>query len=506
MRVLLVNPATPESYWSGSRALPFARRRSLLPPLGLITVAAMLPAGWPCRLMDLNIERLRDRDLIWADLVMLSGMTVQSPSLKEVLRRCRRLGVRTVVGGPHATSSPEDVNLADYLVLGEGEELVPRLASDLAAGCARPVYRETRKPDLDLTPVPRYDLLKIRAYHQMSVQFSRGCPYSCEFCDVIVLYGRRPRTRSAEHVIVDLDAIRATGFSGDVFFVDDNFIGNKKAVRQVLPLLAAWRRRSRVPFEFYTEASINLAEDPELMRMMTDAGFTAVFVGIETPSLAGLQETGKLQNLRCNLTDQVHALLAHGLDVWGGFILGFDSDGPDIFQSMVRFIKKASIPYAMIGMLSAPPNTPLHRRLWQEGRLRTVFSGDQFGLTNVITRLPMHEMLAGYRHVLQTLYEPEAFFQRCRENLSRWQPSAGSMRRLALRDLLSAWRAIRGQGFTGTYRRAYWRFLRWVIGHHPRKLKRAISQAAAGHHYILYTREIVLPALISATGVPDQRK
>ncbi|MDX1389892.1 MAG: DUF4070 domain-containing protein, partial [Acidobacteriota bacterium] len=310
------------------------------------------------------------------------------------------------------------------------------------------------------------------------------------------MYGRRPRTKTAAQVIAELEGISATGFSGDVFFVDDNFIGNKKAVKQMLPEVAEWRRTSGSQLEFYTEASMNIADDDKLVDLMTQAGFTAVFIGIETPSPDALKETKKLQNLRRNLVDQVHGLLDKGLDVWAGFILGFDNDGPEIFDRMIRFIQKAAIPYAMVGMLGALPNTPLYRRLGKEGRLRENFTGDQFGLTNVITKMSSSQMIRGYRKVLETVYHPEVYFQRCRENLARWKPVPGSARKLGLRDLRTAWRAVVGQGFASSYRRAYWSFLRWVARHHPAKLGRAIAQAAAGHHYITYTQQVVVPALV----------
>jgi radical SAM superfamily enzyme YgiQ (UPF0313 family) len=501
MRALLVNPAFPDSYWSGRYSLAFARRRSLLPPLGLITVAALLPREWDCRLVDLDVETLRDADLRWAEVVFLTGMLVQRPSLHEVLKRCRRLGVRTVVGGPYATALPHELQAADHVVVGEGEDLIPVLAADLAAGRAQPVYRESEKPDLTSAPVPRYDLLKPNAYHQMSLQYSRGCPFSCEFCDIIVMYGRKPRTKTAAQVIAELEAIRRTGFTGDVFFVDDNFIGNKKAVKAALPEIAHWRRRSQPPLEFYTEASVNIADDPQLIDLMTGAGFTAVFMGIETPSPESLKETRKLQNLRRNLVDQVHLLLEKGLDVWAGFILGFDNDGPDSFDRMIDFVQEAAIPYAMVGMLSALPNTPLYQRLEKENRLRPELPGDQFGLTNVVTKLPLAQMLTGYRRVLETLYHPEVYFQRCRENLARWTPVAGSVRPGVRRDLACAFRAVWGQGISSHYRRAYWQFLRWVARHHPAKLGRAIAQAAAGHHYITYTRDVVVPALVESAPV-----
>ena len=498
MRALLVNPAFPDSYWSGRFSLRFARRRSLLPPLGLITVAALLPRNWEIRLVDLDVEPLTDEQIRWADVVMLSGMLVQRPSLHEVLGRCRKLGVRTVVGGPYATALPRELSAADHVVVGEGEDQVPVLAADLEAGRAQHLYREDGKPDMSASPLPRYELLKKGAYHQMSLQYSRGCPFSCEFCDIIVMYGRMPRTKTGRQVIAELEAIRDTGFAGDVFFVDDNFIGNKPAVKQVLPEIAAWRHRSRPPLEFYTEASMNLADDVELVDLMTRAGFSAVFMGIETPSQEGLKETKKFQNMKRDLKDQVHGLLDRGLDVWAGFILGFDSDGPESFDRMIQFIQNAAIPYAMIGMLSAMPNTPLYARLEKEGRLRPEVSGDAFGLTNVVTRMSTSQMLSGYRRVLETLYHPEVYFQRCRENLARWKPVAGTLRPLGPRDLVSGLRALWGQGITGRYRKAYWDFLQWVIRHHPDKLGRAIAQAAAGHHYITYTRNVVIPALIES--------
>ncbi len=330
----------------------------------------------------------------------------------------------------------------------------------------------------------------------MSLQYARGCPFSCEFCDIIVMYGQKPRTKTPVQVIRELEAIEDTGFAGDVFFVDDNFIGNKKAVKgKLLPSLTEWRNRTRPRLGFYTEASMNIADDRNLVRMMTEAGFTAVFIGIETPSPEGLRETRKLQNLKRDMAEQVHGLLDQGLDVWAGFILGFDSDGPDCFDGMINFVQKAAIPYAMVGMLTALPNTPLYQRLEKEGRLRPDQSGDQFCLTNVETKLPAQQMVAGYGRVLQTLYHPETFFQRCRENIARWKPVPGSQRPMVGKDLLSALRAIRGQGITGAYRGAYWKFVRWVIRNHPEKIGRALAQAAAGHHYITYTRNVVIPAL-----------
>jgi radical SAM superfamily enzyme YgiQ (UPF0313 family) len=495
--VLLVSPAYPSTFWSLEHTLPLVRRRWLLPPLGLLTVAAMLPRDWDLRLVDLAIgQELLDEDLRAADVVMLSGMLVQRDSLRAVLRRCRRLGVRTVVGGPYATAMPATLADADHLVLGEAEEIVPELAADLAAGRARRVYQEGDKPDIRKTPIPRFDLLEVGAYHYLPVQFSRGCPFLCEFCDIISLYGRRPRTKTPPQLLAELDAIRRLGFSGRIMFVDDNFIANQNEVRKLLPELAAWRHRTRAPFDFFTEASINLADDPELVDLMTAAGFAVVFVGIESPSKESLRETRKLQNLRHDLVEQVRSLRARGLDIWGGFILGFDHDGEDSFDRMIEFVQRSGIAYATVGMLTALPNTALHARLAREGRLRPDSeTGDMFALTNVVTKLPEPVLLRGYLRVLETLFEPETYFERCREHLRHWEPAPGLAREATAADLAAVARSLWRQGVQGRYRRAYWRFLAGVLLGAPRKLPLAIAQACAGHHFITYTRETVAPRL-----------
>ncbi|MCZ6690841.1 MAG: B12-binding domain-containing radical SAM protein [Planctomycetota bacterium] len=495
MRALLINPEFPNSYWSAKEALVFTGRRTLIPPLGLITVAALLPDHWECRLVDTTAEALTDEDLRWADVAMVTGMLVQREALHEILARCRRLGLRTVVGGPYATALPEELDGADHVVVGEAEEIIPDLAADLEGGYARHIYKEVRKPDLSQAPLPRFDLLKTHFYHNMALQFSRGCPFTCEFCDIIVMYGRKPRTKTAAQVIRELDAIQTSGFVGNVFFVDDNFIGNKKAVRQVLPEIGDWRRRTKAKLEFYTEASMNVADDPSLVDLMIQSGFTAIFIGIETPSAEALRETKKLQNLKRDMAEQVHGLLEKGMDVWAGFILGFDSDGPDIFDQMIEFVNRAAIPYAMVGMLSALPHTPLYHRLEKEGRLREGVSGDQFGLTNVVTKLPVDQMVSGYRRVLETLYDPSVFFDRCREYLRWYRTPSEVTRPKEAQDVRAVLRAMVAQGLRSPYRREYWRFLRWVLFHCPRQMGRALALAAAGHHYITYTRESVVPGL-----------
>jgi radical SAM superfamily enzyme YgiQ (UPF0313 family) len=497
MRALLVNPATPDTYWSQRHALPFVRRKSLLPPLGLITIAGLLPRHWQLQLVDLSVEPLADEAIAGADVVLLTGMIAQRASLHDILARCRRAGVPSIVGGPYATAMPDDLDAADIVVMGEAEALMAGIAADFEAGRAARRYTAPHRPDLADSPVPRYDLLRRGAYAQLAVQFSRGCPWACEFCDISVMFGRSPRTKSPAQIVAELEAICRTGYRGDVFFVDDNFIGNRRAVRALLPEVGAWRRRTGAQMTFFTEASTDLAQDDDLMSSMIDAGFTSVFVGIETPSEEALRETHKLQNVRRDLTESVHHMLRRGLDVWGGFILGFDSEGRDIFDRMIRFVQDAAIPYAMVGLLNALPNTPLHRRLGSEGRLRPLDDAqcDQFGGTNIITKMDTQTLLTGYHRVLETLYEPAAYFARCRENLKLWNGRRAARRGYLGVELLAGLRSLLVQGMSADYRRQYRSFLRWTALHRPTALGRAIAQSIVGHHYITYTRDTVLPAL-----------
>jgi radical SAM superfamily enzyme YgiQ (UPF0313 family) len=499
MRALLVNPEYPPTYWSYRYSLPFVGRRSALPPLGLLTVAALLPRHWRPALVDLNVEPLDDRRLRAHDVVLLTGMHCQRHSLHALLRRCRRLGIPTVVGGPYATTEPDLLGDADHLVLGEAEETLAEFCAAFEAGHAPRVTRNTTLPDVTRSPVPRYDLLRPGTYYNMSLQFSRGCPFACEFCDIIVVFGRRPRTKTHAQVEAELEAIAATDFRGSVFFVDDNFIGNRKAVRALLPALRDWQTRYGWPFGFYTEASLNLAEDPALMTAMTEAGFWSVFIGIESPSAASLEETRKTQN-RGDMVARVHAVLRHGLDVWGGFIIGFDSDGPDIFDRQLEFIERAAIPEAMVGLLHAIPGTPLAERLAHAGRLRSVESTDQFGRTNFETVLPGPVLVDGYRRTLATLYEPGRYLARVLATM-RLRPARRS-RANGLRgaDLLAGAQAIARQGLLGSYRGAYWRFLRAVWRFDRARLAEAIARAAAGHHFIEYTRRDAIPRLAAVAG------
>src|SRR5215813_5245595 len=375
MKILLVNPEFPETYWSFRHALPFEGKRCAFPPLGLLTVSALLPKSWNRRLVDLNIEKLQSSDIEWADMVFATAMLVQKDSLRDVVKRCKAQGKRVVLGGPYVTSTREELPPADHLFRGEAETTLPQFVADLARGEAKPVYQAPERPALSITPVADFGLAKMKRYSAMSVQYSRGCPFSCEFCDIIEIYGRVPRTKSNQQMLAEFDALRDLGWRGTVFIVDDNFIGNKKNVRKLLPELAKWQKQNGYPFSLITESSINLADDEQLLECMRDAGFRRVFIGIETPVEESLHEAQKTQN-RGNLVDSVRKIQSYGMEVMAGFIVGFDNDPADIFQRQIDFIRRSEIPLAMVGLLNALPDTQLWKRLEREGRLLGEASGN----------------------------------------------------------------------------------------------------------------------------------
>src|SRR5512142_2709209 len=367
MNALLVYPEWPDTYWSFRHALPFLGKRSAYPPLGLLTITALLPSDWAKRLVDTNVLALSDSDLAWADVALISGMLVQKENLLVILARCRSRGLRTVVGGPIASGFAELDRYADHVVVGEAEDLIAPLADDLQQGAAKPRYKAAEMPALSRSPVPDLSLINPRHYSSMAIQYSRGCPFNCEFCDIIEIYGRKPRTKSVAQVTDELEQLYQRKWRGSVFLVDDNFIGNRKNVKELLPALAEWNARHHRPFAFFTEASVNLADDGELLSLMRDAGFIRVFLGIETPVEASLHEAHKFQNTRRSLLDSVRRIQQYGMEVMAGFIVGFDSDPEDVFDQQVEFIQESAIPIAMVGLLQALPGTQLHRRLVKEG-------------------------------------------------------------------------------------------------------------------------------------------
>lgn len=486
MKTLLVYPEFPDTFWSFKHALPFQGKRSAYPPLGLLTVASMLPESWPKRVVDLNVRRLKDSDLDWADVVFFSGMIVQGPSMKTAIDRCKSRGLRTVVGGPIASTQDPHFAGVDHVVEGEAEELIGELASDLERGEAKPHYKAKDLPDLTRVPLPQLHLANLRRYSAMAVQYSRGCPFTCEFCDIIEIYGRRPRTKTPEQVCAEFDLVYRLGWRGPVFLVDDNFIGNKKNVKALLPHLVEWMRNHKYPFSLFTEASLNLAEDDDLLRMMREAHFTRVFLGIETPVAESLKETTKFQNLRHDLLESVKRIQARGIEVMAGFIVGFDSDPHDVFDRQIQFIRDAAIPLSMVGLLSALPNTQLWRRLKSEGRLLKESLGSNTLLDlNFIPKMDPQELLAGYQRILKTIYNPEEYFKRASDFLSHLGASARAP--MVFSDLMALGRSLWRQGVLSDYRMQYWKFIAETLHRHRTHFDKAITLAIMGHHFFELT-------------------
>ena len=524
-RILLVYPEFPLTYWGMQYVLPIFNKKALMPPLGLITIAALTPAEYEFRLVDLNCRALTDDDLEWADMVCLSAMISQKTSLFAVAERCQAAGKLVVLGGPFPTACPEECQpYADVLVLNEGELTWPAFLADLEAGDYQQVYTTADKPDVTQSPTPRFDLLDIDQYSSLPIQFSRGCPFQCEFCDIIVMFGRRPRTKTPPQILAELDALYQTGYRGSVFMVDDNFIGNKREVKKLLPELTAWNEAHAHPFAYITEATVDLANDEELVAQMVTAGFKTVFLGLETPSIDSLKETKKYQNIKRPLVDSVKAIQHAGLMVTGGFILGFDSDGEDIFDRQIDFIRQIAVPNAMVGLLVALPSTPLYTRLEQTGRLLDADS-DRFtthgGFTNIVPVLPRKALLEGYRKILQTIYTPHEFFGRlldaqCRQpgppsSLGRMRKGLGYMWHIlgstVVRSaagasyqsagLLARLSVIRNafQQLPEEYKRESLRFIWTLLKKRPDQLPNSLYTLFMGVHLYRFTFEHVLPEL-----------
>ena len=483
-KVLLLYPEFPDTFWSFKHALKFIRKRAALPPLGLLTVAAMLPSDWEARLIDLNVAQLREADLAWADLVFVSGMIAQRDSARALITRCRAAGKTVVAGGPLFTSEHADFADVDYFVLGEAEVTLPEFLRDFLAGKARRTYTTTTLPELLETPVPLWHLADLRRYGSMCIQYSRGCPFDCEFCDVTAKFGHRSRTKSPAQVLAELDALAAAGWRGPVFFVDDNFIGNKRKLREeLLPALTAWQHAHRQRFTFYTEASINLADDEALTRQIVTAGFDAVFIGIETPVEAGLAECNKRQNRGRDLLGDIRRLQHAGLEVQGGFIVGFDCDTLSIFRSQLEFIQSSGIVTAMVGMLTALPGTKLFARLQHEGRLLGPSSGNNSdGTTNFLPRMDLQALRDGYRNLIATIYAPGPYYRRVRTFLREFHPPKVPLS-FNLKTLAAFLRSTVGLGVIGRERFQYWRLLAWTLFRRPQLLQMAVKLAIYGHHF-----------------------
>lgn len=483
MNILLVYPQHPVTFWSFTHALKFINKKSNLPPLGILTVAAMLPKEWNLKLVDMNTKKLKDKDILWADFVFISAMNIQKESARAVINRCKEFNKKTVAGGPLFTTDTENYHDVDHLLLYEGEICIPKFLDDLKNNSPKHIYGMEGYPELTQTPVPKWPLLDLNKYAMLSIQYSRGCPFHCEFCNVVSLFGHKCRTKTEKQVIDELEAVYNLGWRGDVFFVDDNFIGNKNKLKEsILPDIINWMREKNYPFAFFTEASLNISGDEELMNLMAEAGFDSVFVGIETVDEDSLVECKKVQNTNCDLIECVKRIQRHGLQVQGGFILGFDSDKPGIFSKMISFIQESGIVTAMVGMLNAPKGTKLFERMEKAGRLLKDFSGTNTDV-NFMTKMDLNDLRAGYHKVVHSIYSPENYYKRIKTFLENFRPRGYSRRKLTFNYINAFFRACFHLGIVCKGRMKYWKLLGWSLFKKKEVFPMAVAFSVYGYHF-----------------------
>jgi len=489
LKILMVNPEYPDTFWSFRHALKFISKKATFPPLGLLTVAAMLPNEWEKKLVDLNTTNLNDKDIKWADYVFIGAMVVQQESAREVINRCQKLNTKTVAGGPYFTVAYKvdtQFKNVDHLVLDEAETTLPPFLEDLEKGCAKHIYTSKERPDITKTPIPLWSLINRKKYSSLNIQYSRGCPFNCEFCDIIVLNGHKPRTKTKEQMLAELDALYQQGWRGGIFIVDDNFIGNKRKLKaEILPAIIQWMKEKKHPFSFLTEASLNLADDKELMQLMVEAGFDTVFVGIESPNEESLVECNKLPNKNRDLAASVKKIQNHGFQVLGGFIVGFDSDPLSIFKSQINFIQKSGIVTAMVGLLIAPPETRLYKRLKKENRILPGGSGDNTDFSiNFIPKMNYEVLLNGYKHILDTIYSPKHYCERIKTFLKEYKPHEKRRRgKLEFCYVRAFFKSLWVLGIKEKGRRYYWRLLASTLLKHPRSFALSVTFAIQAFHF-----------------------
>lgn len=483
MNILLIYPEFPDTFWSFKHAIKFIRKKAALPPLGLLTVGAMLPETWSKKLIDMNVRDIKEKDLKWADAVFISAMVVQRQSTLKTIARCNKAGITVIAGGPLFTSDYKSIKGVDHFVLNEAELTLPAFLADFEQGAAKKLYASENFCDIQNTPTPLWSLINPNDYASLSIQFSRGCPFDCDFCNVTALFGHRARLKTVKQIITELDVMYELGWRGQVFFVDDNFIGNKRFLKtSLLPALIQWRHDKKgIPF--YTEASVNLADDENLMDLMVQAGFDAVFVGIESVDDQSLTECNKVQNKNRDLLKCIKKIQRSGLQVMGGFIVGFDSDTASIFQRQIDFIQKSGIVTAMVGLLQAPPGTKLYERMKEEGRLRGILSGDNVdGSTNIIPKMDLEQLKEGYRRIMLHLYNPKHYYQRVKTFLMEYRPPQITIP-FDRQRVLAIFRSSIRLGIIGRERFQFWKLLIWTTFFRPSLIPLAFTFAINGYHF-----------------------
>ncbi len=483
MNILMVQPEFPDTFWSFKHAVKFVNKKICNPPLGLLTVAAMLPQSWNIRLIDLNITALKEKDIDWSNLVFISAMNIQRDSVEKTIRTVKNRNRKIVAGGPLFAGEHDSFTEIDYFVLNEAEITLPQFLADLVKGEPKKIYQTDRFADIQATPTPRWDLIDFNNYDSMNIQFSRGCPFQCDFCNITAMLGHKPRTKTAKQLIAELDSLYQLGWRRNIFLVDDNFIGNKKILKEeILPALIEWRK-GKEGCLFLTEVSINLADDPDLVNLMVKAGFISIFVGIETPDEESLIECNKKQNRNRDLIQSIKYLQRSGLNVMAGFIVGFDSDTPTIFQRQIDFIQQSGIVTAMVGLLQAPYGTTLYDRMKSENRLLDEMTGDNAdGSTNIIPLMDRDVLQNGYLSILKTIYSPKYFYTRIKTFLQEFQPYRHSVH-IEIHEIIALFKSIWKIGILGPERRYYWSLFFWTITHHPRLFPIAITMTVYGYHF-----------------------
>lgn len=490
MNVLLIYPAYPDTFWSFRHALKIIFKKATHPPLGLLTVASLLPKEWSLKLLDLNVEKLEEKNLKEADLILLSGMSVQRDSAEEVIKLAKNYKKKVIAGGPLFTTFWRDfIDKVDHLILNEAEITLPLFLEDFKKGSPKKIYTSSELADLTKSPLPSYHLINLSHYTSMCIQYSRGCPFNCEFCDVTNLFGHQVRTKNTEQILLELENLYKLGWRGSVFFVDDNFIGGKRKIKEeILPAIIKWQESHKYPFYFYTQVSINLADDEELIELMIKAGFVSVFIGIETPNEESLSEANKVQNRNRNLIENIHKIQRKGLEVMGGFIVGFDSDPPDIFEKLINYVKESRIIVAMVGLLNAPPGTKLYKRLLFEGRIKPIFKGDNTDFeTNIIPKMDPHHLINGYKKIIKELYKTSSYYERISSFLKLFNPRNSfkldfQYLKINKSYILGVPRIILKFGLFEKERIRFWSLFFETLLHKPKALFTVLAQIVSGYH------------------------